>query len=79
MSPVSAPSGWGPSHQTKRRGGPTWARWVVAGLVAGYFCSAAGLALALVVGGTLVLIGLGALGRRCRARRAGGDARPAGG
>ena len=36
-------------------------RWVFAGLLAGYICSAAGVVLALVVGGPLVLIGLAIL------------------
>jgi type IV secretion system protein VirD4 len=61
MSEVSTPAGWGPSHQTKRRGTPLWMRWVFAGVLAGYICSAAGVLLALVVGGPLVGIGLAIL------------------
>ena len=62
MSGMSTPAGWGPSHQTTKRGGMSlWIRWVLGGLFAGYVGSAVGVGLALVVGAPPVLIGLAIL------------------
>jgi type IV secretion system protein VirD4 len=62
MSGMSTPAGWGPSHQTTKRGGMAlWLRWVLGGLLAGYLGSSVGVGLALLLGAPPVLIGLAIL------------------
>jgi type IV secretion system protein VirD4 len=62
MSGMSTPAGWGPSHQTTKRGGMAlWLRWVLGGLFAGYVGYSAGVGLALLLGAPPVLIGLAIL------------------
>lgn len=59
---MSTPAGWGPSHQTAKRGGMAlWLRWVLGGLFAGSVGYSAGVGAALFFGAPPVLIGLAIL------------------